>query len=643
MKITEVHFRKNELNSCGINLGLDSEIHLQKLGRTVVLAGPNGAGKSRFLRAIMQMDQYRRDDPETIRTEISSFENSLVHFRNCLNNPNEAPHHERYKKEILTYESYIATKTSALRRWEMISSSPKEKIINPVAFVPKETALHSPEELTSSRIRNSSTEFRNLGMGDAKIKAPAYIKHVLQTAFNAKVPDSHINESNREEARKNGEELSEILKKILGDSSDPHYTLDSQISIFGRTDYADTLSDGQKILLQMGAALHAQGVKLNEALLFLDEPENHLHPAALIEVVSKLENALTDGQIWIATHSVPLIAHLAYDDPACLWFVHEGEIKHAGRKPELVLEGLLGKEDGTERLRQFTQLPMQLAANRFLAECLLPPGTVGPDAADPQTNQIRKIIKDLAEKKGGKPLRVLDYGAGQGRLLSAFQTAGVSCVDWLDYFAFDAYPDDKERCQATIAQAYSGKTTQNRYFNSMSSLSTECDAGSFDLIVMCNVLHEIDPDEWLDCLGKNSVLKKLLINDGFLLIVEDYGMPTGENAHRHGFILLNEAELKCLFEIKEKDHIDLKYLKSDARNDDPKKMGRLKAHLIRAELLSRISDESRLNAITELKRNSERTIKQLRLENPDSKKGQIYALAAQLYANASIWLAGRGK
>ena len=526
-----------------------------------------------------------------------------------------------------------------LQRYESVITEPKEEqVITPVEFVPKQLNLQNPEALANEQLIQHYKNFSILGVHESNIRAPAYIKKVLEAEFNATHPKmrEQVSTQDIDDAKSKNDSLIALLKAILGENCNPYYNLQGQVVMFDRHDYVGILSEGQKVLLQMASALHAQNIKLNQALLFMDEPENHLHPAALVEVISRLQSILTKGQIWIATHSVPLIAHLVYDDPSCLWYMHDGKVTHAGRKPELILKGLLGDDEG-QKLQLFTQLPMQLAANRFLAECLLAPTTVGEDAADPQTNQIKRIIDDLRQAKDGK-LRVLDYGAGQGRLLAALDSISVSpTVEWLDYFAFDAFKDDKERCLAKIEQVYNAESLSQRYFNDLKNLKENCDSGSFDLVIMCNVLHEIDTNKWITELGIESDLQYLLANTGYLLLVEDYQMPVGEKAHQHGFMLMNTAELNALFDIRESDKSENKYLFNDARPEGLQQ-GRLKAHLIHKDLLQRLSSQTRKAAVVQLKRNSAAQVKALRDKTADFRNGQLYALAAQLYTNASLWL-----
>jgi energy-coupling factor transporter ATP-binding protein EcfA2 len=144
------------------------------------------------------------------------------------------------------------------------------------------------------------------------------------------------------------------------------------------------LSDGQKVILQLCVALHAQKSELENSIFLLDEPENHLHPSAAIDLLKMLYESTGNSQIWIATHSIPLLAYVASEEPMSLWYVDGGAVSSAGRHPEIVLESLLGNEDRLGQLNAFTSLPAQLAVVNYAMESLLPPTILGGGADDPQ-------------------------------------------------------------------------------------------------------------------------------------------------------------------------------------------------------------------------------------------------------------------
>jgi hypothetical protein len=65
-----------------------------------------------------------------------------------------------------------------------------------------------------------------------------------------------------------------------------------------------------------------------------------------------------------------------------------------------------------------------------------------------------------------------------------------------------------------------------------------------NLVVLCNVLHEIRVDGWLSLFEEiHSVLRA----DGTLLLMEDQQMRVGELPTAHGFVVLDAVEVAALF------------------------------------------------------------------------------------------------
>jgi SAM-dependent methyltransferase len=153
--------------------------------------------------------------------------------------------------------------------------------------------------------------------------------------------------------------------------------------------------------------------------------------------------------------------------------------------------------------------------------------TTGPQ--EPQTLQIRESLTKLSSDG---VIRVLDFGAGKGRLIANIvdvdEQTKQRLVERRDYIAYDPYSTDKAVCQEAIANAYG--TADKRYFNSLDDLLSVCDRETFQVVVMCNVLHEINPKDWLKIFTKGGSISDLISNDGFLLLVEDHQMTIGEKA-----------------------------------------------------------------------------------------------------------------
>lgn len=653
MKITEIDLPTALQEQFGVKTGL-KDVQLQRLGKHVVLAGPNGAGKSRLLRAILHINQQHRNNQNISNDNHVNFQRAVLSHRTQLLAYEQKPvgsfsqqeqaNAARLRKECVDLENAITKAAYADRSFSAIRTVPPSQL-GIVSYSVRSTLLSSAENMAPAEMRAQHEAMLQLGAEKASKSASAYSKQVLMSGFNASHQLREVSDKDATLVAAS-DALIAILKELLGESSAPTYEVEGFVSLFGQKEYDKHLSDGQKVLFQLGCAIHAQGTELRESVVFLDEPENHLHPAALVEVIDHLNTLTPEGQIWVATHSVPLIAHLAAKDPNCLWYMDNGTVEHAGKKPEKVLDGLMGGSDGAVNLLDFTLLPGQLAINRFLAECLNPPGVIGSNIKDPQTSGIAGLISKKKSLLGqSERFRVLDFGAGKGRLLASLNIHGESeskepvplVSEWLDYIAYDPDTKDSEFCLQEIFSVYGVDNIDRHYISKLSQAEVKFDSASFDLIVMCNVLHEVDPEDWLRLFGPQGTLTRLLKSSGGLLIVEDYQIPAGELAHRFGFLLLDELELKQLFGWTENDRTNnlvIRETSVESRYKD-----RLVMHWIGQPLLSNVSASSRQAAISQLKNTAGAKIKERQKSAATSgKEGHLYALAAQTYANASIWL-----
>lgn len=410
-------------------------------------------------------------------------------------------------------------------------------------------------------------------------------------------------------------------------------SLDGEPTLFGKPIPDAGLSEGQKVILQLCVALHAQHNQLDNTVFLLDEPENHLHPSAAIDLLKSLYETTSSSQIWVATHSIPLLAYIANIEPTSLWYVNEGSIRNAGRHPEIVLDSLLGDEERIGQLNSFTSLPAQLAAINYATESLSAPKVVAGGEQDPQISQIHQVISKLAE---GRSLSILDFGAGKGRLLEGLAAAsdetGQDLPTIVDYYAFDAYSNDRDACLRVIGTHFSDSSP--RYFASREDFFSHKNDGSIDVVVMCNVLHEIPPKDWLSIFSDQSIVSRALNENGYLLLVEDQRIPVGELAHEHGFIVLDTSHLRILFSVDEKDHQNGLFLCNDARGD-----GRLKAHLIAKKLLNKLTTDSRKRSMDVLKATAKDEIRRLReTKSARYADGLLHAFWTQQFANTSLYL-----
>jgi predicted ATPase/SAM-dependent methyltransferase len=592
--------------SCATDQGLKPGImdHLEGL---VVLAGPNGAGKSRILRTVnhaLSVD-LRKDALSEAKNLTAAVANKQI--------PKEALINLGQLQDRLKWSQYVQIEPEFL----------PGKVFE---FVPKAPALTDHRQLREVEQQNAENSLRrSLGIGNIAGQALAYIANIYRRAFAASHQDLVADQAKKVTALDEKKSLEGLIEDLLGQR--PDFDLDQQAILFGRPIPAANLSEGQSLLLQMAVALHSQGARLDGLVLLLDEPESHLHPSAIIQTLNRLRKANPTGQIWIATHSVPVLAALPLES---IWYVNQGEASWAGRNPEIVLEGLLGGAEGRENVEAFLSLPAQFANHRFAAECLIAPkpASTGPD--DPQARQVREFC-ELAAAGTRTPVRILDYGAGQGRLLSAIKERWQGEGQFhesIDYKAFEPFPALSPRLLPNVQAVFGPKGTE-RVFDTETGLS-KIDDKSVDIVVMCNVLHEIPPEQWKKLFGANGTVPRLLKPHGRLLILEDMEIPHGELAHRFGFLLLDDAHLHKLMACAEADPEGI--LTISVRDD------RLKVHAIPRSLLGRTTPESTKAALTLLRTTALERIRGIRNEEPSSRNGRLHALWTQMLANTDLGL-----
>ena len=611
-------------------LGLATFPPMNKLGNVVLLAGKNGSGKSRILRLIKQQADERQNffaSKKKLSRQIVNTDLSIQSLQQIYNQYVQIPEKKdeaealdeqinELKKEKDSYEKFLRSSFS------ISIDLPENQNIKIVDYVPKRLDMKDWRQLTQQEWKQKAKAAEHLGCQNLCDTSLSLIQNVFDRYWNTSHQHYQGNESEKENAKDDLNRLQTIVTRFLGISLNRN--ADGEVTIFDKPIANAQLSDGQIILLQLCVAIYAQGAHIADYILVMDEPENHLHPSAVIEMVDKIQELNPEGQIWIATHSIALLSHF---DPSCIWYVKDGSVSYSGRKPEQVLEGLLGSEENIRRLHSFIDLPNEFATNRFAFECLMPPRVATSDEKDPQFGQLKGILNSIWSGDKTK-ISLLDYGAGKGRMISNLSADSRLTPEMLDYVAFDEFDSNKDECINNIECFYDNP--DDRYFNTFDALRLKWDEKSFDLILMCNVLHEIPHNNWISLF---THLQKLLKEDGQLLLIEDCKIPVGEKPHQKGFLVLNSIHLKDLFNIPASES---SFVANDARPDT--EPGRLMAHLIPAKYLNKITTASMKKAFEDLRETAMKNIQDIRNKECSYKNGLTHAFWVQQLANATLCL-----
>lgn len=382
--------------------------------------------------------------------------------------------------------------------------------------------------------------------------------NVTETALNSLLYMQGLEEGYIDEG--NFDDFAEYVNDIFSITDEQYKLHRSQEGavFFDRPVNGNELSPGQKYLLRMAVALYVNQEQPN-LILLLDEPETHLHPNALIEFYEKLREKFPSSQIWVATHSIALIAHIEqnYEATSSIFFFENGGVHRLRSNSEPLIKGLVGGEKNWETYFHFLVRPDIFASNLFAIECLTSPGVVpGKKTKDSQAGLIVSLLKDKI---------VVDYGAGRGRLLSGIQEwlaeQNENVVDVVrEYRAFDIKKSNgednshKAECKQAM-QAYG--LDPLLYFDDIAKLQEYEKA---DYVFLVNVLHEIKP---IDAQGRDwgktfEIIKTLLKDEGKLIIVEQQEITVGEKAYDNGFLVLTTTAAKELFGNKISCNFDAK-------------------------------------------------------------------------------------
>ncbi len=589
---------------------------MSRLGRVIALAGANGGGKSRLLRYVEEVGGR-------------AYQQSSGAAQNKENQNISKANLDRLKPGELQYEPSLAAfkhfstllDCLDLVRWTGNASQV-------VKFSPKAGELQDPAVMTDAQRSSLAADLRHSPNETWPTAALPYIQELQNNWYEATHQDRDSSTSQ--------EDIDADIRHYVGLRADIEKLLKAKLlrsrqraTMFSRPLGSAEFSQGQRMMLQLATAMHARGTSFGNAVLILDEPETHLHPRAVVEVLKALMELAPDCQIWLATHSIPLLAFVSSLENASIWAVDDGHATYSGRKPENVIQALLGTEDDLAMLSSFASLPYHLASNTYAYQCMFPPGVADHADGDDQLEQIRTILTSTADTEE-RAVKVLDFGAGKGRLLSSIQLEQSSGAEIeVDYFAFDEYPDNRDVCQSIINATHD--QSEERYFVDRERLKEKL-RGTIDVVVMTNVLHEVEPVEWLSLFGSGGLIPALLNERGHLLIVEDQRIPVGERAHKYGFLLLDANELRTLFGVAAADEPG--FWSMDARGDS-----RLKAHVVSRSLITNVTAETRIQAIRELREKALDQLTRLRRSDQVSyANGMLNGLWTQLVANADLYI-----
>lgn len=640
MKISKIRVPISTTQSKNLE---EINLTVKPLGNTVALVGKNGAGKSRVLSFVENYHQtitpedfindYFENLPpfilekfkrnlESAKSQIKQSENIKVSESSKINIKTQAfqtanvlfQHFRKYAKAYIK----VVDNDDLKNINKMVNNSSSisfEQILKNKHFVTNNLTNQNQIDVNFNEFSQFNSDstinyFTDLTNQIATEEFNIYINN----RSNPELVDTKIREN---ESFQLFEIFKGYVKKFLG--KDFSYkqtakgnTVHSTLNFNKQPFNIDQFSPGQKTLFAYAILFFYLDVNskanIKDSIIIIDEPEKHLHPEAQISLIKALKTIISKtGQLWIATHSINILSHLNYDE---IIMVSDNKIIPPSRTtPGKSFNELMGLEDHVLKLIEFINSISDWAYGNFMLQCFKDPEVVfGKNPNDPQFQLFKEFLADKSK------INLLDFGAGKGRIGYTLNE-DTEISEKANYFAYE--PD-----KANFDFLNKVPLLKKIYSN-----SKEIPDNSFDCVLLCNVLHEIHPNDWIDVF---STIKRILTADGYLLIIEDKYLPRGENAHSYGYLILGTEETKILLgaekilelklqEEKYKERIIFNAFKKDQINVQSKNIEK---------------------SILKLQENAFSRIKLIRKKDRDISQGRLYANETQLYINASLALEG---
>jgi ATPase subunit of ABC transporter with duplicated ATPase domains len=620
MRITSINLSSETCVEIG--LGFSDGIQMDKLGHLIGLFGKNGVGKTRLLKIIHKLlaesaisDKYLlakcilqeeivfdfKDD--TVKNDIAYLierrQDALLYAKY-----QEYQHRSESKNlnALQTKYNKIANKGEIRKSIDEINAYVKKHIV----FLNHDSLIKLKDTIgkKTDNILNSE-HFQNDNIHDFQEDILHYFYSLTDkdnTRFWGSLQKLFLH-------------MTEKTIELIADDEKPEEGRKRDTSCFKNIKiandlckYAD-LSDGEKVLFALCLLLfyYEKDNKspLSKSILIFDEPERNLHPDAVNRLLEVLKYRFVPDQIFIASHSIDALASLEYNEI----FHVESDKSH---KIQHTLDSLIHQLTGTvyNRTRQLYNSLVDWSYHNFILQCFSEPKVI--DTVDKDDIQVQAFVARITKRaEKDEKLKILEIGAGSGRVYKSAKDSLLNC-EFAVYEPNNSYRNELHKSGIKVYDKIE-------------------DAEEIDVVLFCNVLHEIPPAEWINLF---KILINNLKNDGEFIFIERNVLTTGEHAHEYDFFVLGSKELSILFNINE-----LSSLKITVQNS------KISCVPIEKRLLNEVTLQSINNAIKELQANSLKSIeqikKQINSKNEDNNKMKLgceLAFYSTQYINCTTYL-----
>lgn len=350
-------------------------------------------------------------------------------------------------------------------------------------------------------------------------------------------------------------------------------------------------------------------------VLFLDEPEVHLHPDIIIKFFQTISSFSNVEEIWIATHSPFLLQEFSFNE-ITLISDSKVQLRNSSLYKNILYE-MLGKDE--RKISDLFKSVDEWEFCEFIAECFLAPTVVSnANAKDEQARMFMKCCASMAETN----LRILDWGGGSGRLGKCMELIKQSEKVKICY-QYEIY-QPKFDTSVEVSPDFISYDDENKI------------TSTYDCIVLMNVLHEVDINSWKETFNKIS---DHICEDGKLCFAEAKVLSIGEQPYcENGYIVLGKEQLYKLFKAKKNDIVSI-HIKDGEQE-------KTECHLISPGVLKNVDDSSihdalcslRDETLIKLRQMDKERISHVKEEKKLSFTYRKYAFFMQQYVNAVLAL-----
>lgn len=260
-------------------------------------------------------------------------------------------------------------------------------------------------------------------------------------------------------------------------------------------------------------------------ILLIDEPELHLHPKALVALMEMLMSSEVVSCLWVASHSLFIMPIFPFETTIYFKQNHICTLNRNTYKE--IYNDLIGLEN--VELYELLRSVENWSYYRFIVENFFLPESVSKVRKnDEQVNKFLSYVKAIQAKE---PIKVLDFGAGKFRLWDCIKQVIPEVYERNSLIKYEAYEPYPEMDAPDNIMFYQNESLlKNDYY---------------DIVVLMNVLHEIDPIKWKHTF---NLIKNKLKSQGVIVLLEVFTLSSGEQPYSNsGFLVLQDSQVKILF------------------------------------------------------------------------------------------------